>query len=398
MPVTVAVIPARGGSKGLPGKNLMKVGSVPLVARAIQAALGTSRIDAVFVSSEDRDILECAKAYGARPIERASEIACDTTSSEAVLLAALDHPDVAALKPDTIVMIQCTSPFTSSGDIGKLVALLDDERFAAAVTVVEDHGFLWAADGDGIASGINHDIAQQRARRQDIPPQYRETGAAYAMRVAPFRASSSRFCGPVGLVVTDHPPIEIDSREDLELVRIIASQTTDETLPAGIFSNIRALVTDFDGVHTDDCVWVDQNGVESVRCSRSDGMGIERLRKAGFPVLILSKETNAVVAKRADKLEIPVIQGEADKLSALEGWAAQNGIAITGICFVGNDVNDVEALEAAGLAVVPDDARKDAKSVADIILKSAGGHGAVREICDLLLTDISRRSSDGGYF
>ncbi len=382
---TVAVIPARGGSKGVPGKNLAKVGGVPLVVRSIQAALSATRIDAVFVSSDDETILDIAAQAGAGKIRRPADIAGDLASSESALLSALEDPAIASLSPDLLVMIQCTSPFTSAADLDSLVATLDDDRFDAALTVVENHGFLWAIAEDGSGRGLNYDAREPRKRRQDLPPQYLETGAAYAMRVESFRKTETRFCGPVGLVPTSHPRVEIDTVEDLDQARALATaiDAPDTLVPA--LARVRALVTDFDGVHTDDTLSVDQDGRETVRCSRSDGLGIERLRATGMPILILSKETNAVVARRAEKLKLPVIHGENDKLAALHKWADDNNIALGAICFVGNDVNDIDCMQAAGLAVAPRDARREALAVADLILDRAGGNGAVREICEKLL-------------
>lgn len=384
MGVTVAVIPARGGSKGIPGKNLAKVGGLPLVARAIEAAHAASRIDHVFVSSDDADILVCARNYGAGAIERPAAIAGDTASSESALLDALDRPEVEALEPERVVMIQCTSPFTRSEELDALVTALDQDGVACALTVTEDHGFLWMRDENGLGIGINHDHRTPRKRRQDLAPQYRETGAAYAMEVAAFRAAGTRFCGEPALVQTDTPGPEIDTRHDLEIVRAIAAQLRERPR-TDLGKDIAALVTDFDGVHTNDRVIVDQTGNEAVLCSRSDGMGVERLRKAGMPILILSKETNSVVARRAEKLGVPVIHGENDKLGTLRKWAKTQALALDQICFVGNDVNDVACMEAVGLSVAPSDARPEALGVADIVLRALGGNGAVREICEYLL-------------
>lgn len=391
---TIAVIPARGGSKGIPGKNLKKVGGVPLVARAIAAASASTRIDHVFVSSDDANILTCAREHGAGAIERPAEIAGDTASSESALLDALDRAEIQALDPERVVMIQCTSPFTRPEELDALVTALDQEDVACALTVTEDHGFLWMRDENGLGVGVNHDHRTPRQRRQDLAPQYRETGAAYAMDVAAFRAAGTRFCGDPALVQTDPRGPEIDTLHDLEIVRAIAAQLS-ESPHKGLGEDIAALVTDFDGVHTDDRVVVDQTGREAVLCSRSDGMGVERLRKAGMLVLILSKETNSVVARRAEKLGVPVIHGENDKLATLRKWAKEQALELDQICFVGNDVNDVACMEAVGLSVAPSDARPEALGVADVILRAAGGNGAVREICEYLLLSSPAAQSAG---
>lgn len=391
---TIAVIPARGGSKGIPGKNLAKIGGVPLVVRAILAARAATRIDHVIVSSDDLEILNCAIKYGARAIERPPEIAGDEASSESALLDVLDRPDIAALDPDRIVMIQCTSPFTRAEELDSLIAALDGKNVFSAFTVAEDHGFLWSRNDAGTGVGVNHDHREPRQRRQDLSPQFRETGAAYAMDVLAFRESGSRFCGEPALIVTEMVCPEIDTPGDLGVARAIASQI-ELHRPVADVTNIAALVTDFDGVHTDDRVIVDQDGRESVRCSRADGMGIERLRRTGMPILILSKEVNAVVARRAKKLKISVIHGENDKLSAMRNWADGKGLALDQICFVGNDVNDVACMQAVGLSAAPSDARQDAIKAADIVLESAGGEGAVREICEILLLKPEDRKEIG---
>lgn len=394
MAKTIAVIPARGGSKGIPGKNLRKVGGLPLVARAVYAARAASRIDAVFVSSDDQAILECGERYGATGLDRPANIAGDEASSESALLDVLDRREVAGLAPERLVMIQCTSPFTTAEELDALVAALDDDRFSAALTVVADHGFLWTVDEDGRGRGINHDPDEPRRRRQDLSPQYRETGAAYAMKVDAFRKSGARFCGSVLPVETRHPPFEIDSPDDLAIARALAASRDDNSLRAQAFRDIRALVTDFDGVHTDDGVAVCEDGKETVRCSRSDGLGIERLRATGLPIFILSKETNPVVRRRADKLKVPVIHGADDKLSVLREWADKEGIGLDATCYVGNDVNDIECLAAAGLAVAPADARREVVAAADIVLQRKGGDGAVREVCELILAAQAENEAD----
>jgi YrbI family 3-deoxy-D-manno-octulosonate 8-phosphate phosphatase len=147
---------------------------------------------------------------------------------------------------------------------------------------------------------------------------------------------------------------------------------------------IRAIAFDFDGVFTDNRVWVSENGQESVACWRSDGLGIARLRKLGIPMTIISTEKNSVVSARSVKLCIPCVQGLDDKLPALLQFANAQGLSPEDIAFVGNDINDQACLEAVGCAIVPADAHPSVKGMAHIVLKCLGGFGAVREICDLI--------------
>jgi N-acylneuraminate cytidylyltransferase len=148
---------------------------------------------------------------------------------------------------------------------------------------------------------------------------------------------------------------------------------------------VKAVVTDFDGVHTDNLVYVDENGNESVRCSRSDGMGIAALREAGFKLLILSKEQNPVVSRRGEKLNVEVIQGCDDKLEALKIWLASQNISSQQCIYVGNDINDLECLQFVGISVSPSDAHESVSHAVTWRLSNLGGRGAIREMSDVLI-------------
>ncbi len=148
---------------------------------------------------------------------------------------------------------------------------------------------------------------------------------------------------------------------------------------------IRAVIFDFDGVMTDNAVYVDQNGVESVRCSRGDGMGIGRLRAVGVFCAVLSKEQNPVVAARCKKLGIPCRQGVDDKLPALIAWMAELGFAQADVAYVGNDVNDLECLGWAGTAIAVADSEPEILAATRIHTVRSGGHGAVRDICEWII-------------
>ena len=148
---------------------------------------------------------------------------------------------------------------------------------------------------------------------------------------------------------------------------------------------IRGIAFDFDGVFTDNRVYVMQNGEEAVVCDRSDGMGIAMLRKAGIPMVVISTERNPVVGVRCEKLQLDARQGVDDKLPSLTEWAADQRITLDQIAFVGNDVNDVDCLRGAGLGVVVADAYPAAVEVADLQLTREGGRGAVREFADQIL-------------
>lgn len=239
----IAVVPARGGSVGVPRKNLRLVGGVPLVGRTIAAAHSAQRVGDVFVSTDDDDIARVASRFGATIIRRPHHLAGAAASSESALLHALDALQTAGITPTHLVMLQCTSPFTTGADIDRVVATLISGRAQSAFTVVPDHGFLWRIGADGCAQGINHDHTGERQRRQDLPPQYRETGAIYAMEVAAFRATGRRFCGAVLAVPVDSPPLEIDDEADLKTADALASMLASRhhpVVPAAVGGPVEA--------------------------------------------------------------------------------------------------------------------------------------------------------------
>lgn len=379
---TLVVIPARGGSKGVPGKNLARVGGVPLVARAVQAAVAAG-VGAVVVSTDDDAIAAVAEAAGARVVRRPAELAGDTASSEAALLHALDEHESLAGAVDVLVMVQCTSPFVTASEIAECVAAIGagaDSAFTAAPT----HGFLWRRDGSGQAVGVNHDRAT-RPRRQDRTPEFLETGAVYAMRADGFRDRRHRFFGRTVLVETDPGRVlEIDEPADLERARALAP-LLDAPGAGPSRADIDAVVLDFDGTQTDDSVQVASDGSEQVRVHRGDGLGIAALRRAGVPVLVLSSETNPVVRARARKLGVPVLHGVDDKATVLRDWCAGEGLQPGRVLYAGNDVNDLGCFALVGWPVAVASAHPVVRDAARLVTSAPGGHGAVREIASWIL-------------
>lgn len=150
------------------------------------------------------------------------------------------------------------------------------------------------------------------------------------------------------------------------------------------WTDIKLLVLDFDGVMTDGFVYVDQDGRETVRCSRRDGLGIGFLAERGVKAVVISKERNGVVAARCKKLGIERFSGIDDKPTLFKELLAREGIAPERACFVGDDVTDVECIRLAGIGVTVADGVPAAKDAADYVTKRNGGDHAVREVCDLI--------------
>jgi YrbI family 3-deoxy-D-manno-octulosonate 8-phosphate phosphatase len=385
-----AVIPARGGSKGIIGKNLRIVGGKPLIAHTILAAKAARSVERVVVSTDDPAIAEVSQHYGAHIVWRPLELASDTASSEVALLHALEHLETQGYTPELLAFLQCTSPLTAPEDIDGTIELLLREAADSALSGARFHYFLWRNASAG-AEGINHD-KRVRPRRQDREAEFLETGAVYAMRVAGFRKAKHRFFGKTVMYETPADRVcEIDETVDLHVAEVLLRNRARGAQLALLPQPLAALVMDFDGVLTDDLVSVDQDGRESVRCSRGDGLGLEMLRKAGLPMLVLSKEHNPVVAARCKKLALRCEQGIEAKLPALRAYCAELGIALEHTVYVGNDINDLDCLAAVGCGVAVADAHPRAKQAASIVLEARGGRGAVREMCELILEQRARQ-------
>lgn len=379
-PLAVAIIPARGGSKQIPRKNLERVGGVPLVERAVRAAHAAAGIDLVVVSTDDAEIAAVASAAGARVIDRPAEIAGDTATSESAILHVLDELEAEGTRVDVVAFLQATSPFIPHDSLALAVQEVCADRADSMFAAHETFGFLWREDAEGHAVAINHEAAH-RPRRQDREPHHLETGAFYVFRAEGFRHSKHRFFGRTRIaVVPEWTAIEIDDADQLRVARALAAlhEAADPI-------RVHAVVTDFDGVHTDDTAIIDDAGREQVRVSREDGMGVAMLRRAGIPMLILSTEVNPVVRARADKLRVPVLHGIEDKEKALRAWAQENGVSLRDTAYLGNDVNDLPAMRIVGWPIAVANAHPSVLAEARVVLSRRGGEGAVRELVERVL-------------
>ena len=148
----------------------------------------------------------------------------------------------------------------------------------------------------------------------------------------------------------------------------------------------KLIVYDFDGVMTDNKLYVDQDGKEMVQVNRADGLGVAEIEKLGILQIIISTEKNPVVTTRAEKLGIPSIQGISKKEMILSEYCENQSIELESVVYVGNDINDLEAMGLVGYSVCPADAHDSIKSIANHVLKTKGGKGVIRELLDILTT------------
>ena len=220
MTLTIAIIPARGDSKGLPRKNVRFLEDKPLIAHSILDAKESKFTDKVYVSTDNLEIAEVSQKYGAEVIHRPKEIAGDTASSESALIHALSEIKKNDISPDLIVFLQCTSPIRTGTDIDNAIAKLKEENADSLLSVSPSHRFLWQKV-DGIAQSINYDY-RRRPRRQDMQPQYVENGSIYIFKPWVLKELNNRLGGKVAFfTMSEAARWEIDSPLDFEIAELL---------------------------------------------------------------------------------------------------------------------------------------------------------------------------------
>ena len=400
-PEVLAIIPARGGSKGIPRKNIKNFAGYPLIAYSIQAALNSKYVTRTIVSTDDSEIAEVALKFGAEiPFMRPKEYALDTTLDypvfENVLKTLIETENYL---PDIVVQLRPTSPIRHNHLVDEAIELLLDNPEIDSVRGVVPSGQnpykMWVINPEsglmtGLLSveGIDEPF---NAARQMLPDTYWQTGHIDVIRshvILEKGSMSGKKIKPI--IINPDFTVDIDKPADWQRAEwLVWYGGLDMVVPGNkrrpIPEEVELVVFDFDGVMTDDRVYVDQIGVEMVAANRRDGMGIGLLQKVGIKMVVLSSETNPVVQARCKKLNLPVIQGVEQKANILSEFMNKNKIDPKKVIYIGNDINDIPCFPLVGCALVVADAHPLASRQADIVLRHNGGEGAVREVCDLLL-------------
>jgi N-acylneuraminate cytidylyltransferase len=383
----LSIIPARGGSKGVPRKNIRSLAGKPLLAHTIEQALASKVVTQVVVSTDDPEIGSVAQDYGADVIWRPAELATDAATSESALLHTLNRLNQSGtLDPDLVVFLQATSPVRTADDIDQAVNALLDAGADSLLSVTASHRFLWRKESSGWNS-LNYDY-HSRPRRQDQPPECFENGSIYVFKPWVLRQFNNRLGGEIAIYEMDYwSSFEIDTEEDFALCEWILEQRIQREHISHLPDRVELLILDFDGVFTDNKVLVFQDGAEAVICDRGDGMGLELLQEVGIPVWVLSSEANPVVKARCDKLDVLCYHNVGlDKATTLSQLLAEGDIPAEYVIYVGNDVNDLGCMDQVGCAVAVADAHPNVLKEADLVLDRNGGDSAIRELCDLMLS------------
>ena len=409
----LALIPARGGSKGIPRKNIRSFAGYPLIAWSIAAAKQSELVTRVIVSTDDEEIAAVAREWGAEtPFMRPAEFAQDKTTDLPVFEHALKWlEDVEGYRPDIVIQLRPTSPVRPHKMVDDAIRILLEHPDADCVRGVVPAGQnpfkMWRFHGegkplnplltvDGIAEPYN-------APRQILPPVYWQTGHIDAIRTATI-AQKVSLTGDViyPLVIDPKYTVDIDTLPDWAKYEALVYSGLEMVSPGAsrrlMPETVKMIICDFDGVVTDNLVITDQDGRESVTASRSDSMHIKKLREMGVEVMILSSEPNPVVLARAKKMGVEAIHnvGMQDKGRVMREVLAQKNVKAQNVVYVGNDLNDLPCFEIAGWSVAVADAYPEVIRAADHVLTKTGGHGAIRELCEIVLKQLSQKENTNG--
>ena len=399
----LALIPARGGSKGIPRKNIREFAGYPLIAWSIAAAKRSSLVTRVIVSTDDEEIAAVAREWGAEtPFLRPDELAQDKTTDLPVFEHALKWlEDVEGYRPEIVVQLRPTSPIRPQIMVDDAIQILlnhkDADCVRGVVPAAQNPFKMWRFNGEGkpLAQLLEVEgIAEPyNAPRQILPPFYWQTGHIDAIREETI-VNKKSLTGDViyPLVIDPKYTVDIDTLPDWAKyealvysgLEMVSPGTARRPMP----DTVKLIICDFDGVVTDNLVITDQDGKESVVASRSDSMHIKKLREMGIEVMILSSEANPVVMARAKKMGVEAIHnvGMQDKGRVMREVLEQKNVKAEHVIYLGNDLNDLPCFEIAGWSVAVADAYPEVVRAADHVLTKTGGHGAIRELCETVLS------------
>ncbi|MFH1185129.1 MAG: acylneuraminate cytidylyltransferase [Chloroflexota bacterium] len=412
MTEVLALIPARGGSKGIPRKNIRSFAGYPLMAYSIAAGLQAQTVGRVVVSTDDEEIAAVGREFGAQvPFLRPAELATDDVADLPAFRHALEWLDKnEGYMPDVVIQLRPTSPIRPpdliDNAVRQLLAHADADSVRGVVLAGQNPHKMWRLTDDESAMRPLLEVEglpePYNAPRQALPQIYWQTGHVDAIRAQTILGKRSMSGDRIyPLLIDPRYTVDIDNLADwARYESLVYSASLEIVLPGRrrrpMPERIDLIVTDFDGVITDNQVWTDEQGKEAVVASRSDSMHIRELRERGIDVVILSSEPNPVVKARAAKMgDVEAVHGidNRGKGAALQELLSRKHVDAAHLAYIGNDLNDLPCFDVAGWSVAVADAYPQVLRRADYVLKRQGGHGALRELCDLVLLRLRTKAA-----
>lgn len=379
---TIAFIPVRGGSKSIPLKNIKLFCGKPLVCWNIEALENCLEVDEVIVATDSDDIWNIVEKQNYKKTSlyrRSAENACDTASTESVMLEYIHYANLA--EDNIFMLVQATSPLTETKHFTEALQMYVNGEHDSILTCVRNYRFFWNEDG----TSMNYDY-MNRPRRQNFNGMLMENGAFYINTVKNILQNGNRLGGNIGIYeMPEYTSIEIDEPDDWIILENLMRK---HVLAHQAFStpSIKLFLSDIDGTLTDGGMYYSENGDELKKFNTRDGMGMAMLREKGIKVGIITSENCQLNQRRADKLKLDFFfQGKKNggKLAVVKEICEKINITLQEVAYIGDDVNCIELLSAVGLAACPADADISVKAIPGIrVMTKNGGDGCVREFCE----------------
>jgi len=384
--MNIAFIPARCGSESIPFKNIKIICGKPLIYWSLLALNKSMTIDQIYVATDCDEIKDTVIDFNfdnVRIFDRSNTNANNTASTESVMLEFLENKKFS--DDDLFVLVQVTNPFTSSHDFDNAInTIKSSNKLDSILSCVETTRFFWTKNG----KPINYDY-NSRPRRQDFEGILMENGAFYINTVANIKKYKNRLSGNIHpYLMPEYSAIEADEEDDWLIIEKLMYKYVLNNKPS---KTIKLFATDVDGVLTDAGMYYDNNGNELKKFNTHDGMAFKILKEKGiFTAMITSENTN-IVKLRASKLQVDYLfQGVkgGEKLEVLKKICIEKNMSLSEVAYIGDDINDYNALSSVGFPACPKNAIANIKDIKGIThLSKSGGDGAVREFVELLLNE-----------
>lgn len=386
--MNVAFIPVRGGSKSIPLKNIKPISGKPLVYWTVKAACGCKYIDKVYVATDSDIIKETVESFKtgseaalfakAEVIGRSVESASDTASTEYAMLEFANNYEFM-----NIVLIQATSPLLQASDLDRGFEAFQKPSTDSVLSVVRQKRFHWENDAQGNAHPTNYDVFH-RPRRQEFDGYLVENGAFYISSKADLLRSQNRISGNIKAVeMNEDTFFEIDEPSDWVIIEALMKK--NGMIAQLEIPEIKMFLTDCDGCLTDGGMYYSEQGDELKKFNTRDGMGFKLLREKGIIAGIITSENVELNRRRAEKLKLDILEsGCKDKVAAVKKICEERGIGLENVCYIGDDVNDIDLIELVGYGCAPADARPQVKEKAKYVTTAKGGFGVIREVADMI--------------
>ena len=382
----IAFIPVSGGSKSIPLKNIKPLCGKPLVCWNIEALEACPQVDEVIVATDSDEIWKTVESRNYKKTtlyRRSAENACDTASTESVMLEYIKSANLP--ESDIFMLVQATSPLTESVHFSEALLKYATGEYDSMLTCVRNYRFFWNEDG----SSMNYDY-MNRPRRQNFSGMLMENGAFYINTVGKILSNGNRLGGKIGIYeMPEYTATEIDEPDDWMILEKLMRKYKSEFQKTSTKPSVKLFVTDIDGTLTDGGMYYSENGDELKKFNTRDGMGLGMLREAGIKTAIVTSEDRELNRRRAEKLKVDfLVQGkrEGGKVAAVTEFVKELGISMNEVAYIGDDVNCVELLSSVGYAACPSDACARVKEIPGIaVMTRKGGEGCVREFIETII-------------